>query len=94
MTECRAQCCRGAMILTLQPHEIPLLQQQSTELGVELKVETRPSGVGWVRFTDHPGSHCPMLDDATSSCRIYDQRPQRCRDFPERVVEGCIISGG
>ena len=92
--ECRAQCCRGAMILTLQAHEVSLLQRRASEFGVDLTVESRPEGMGWVRFADHSGSHCPMLDDATASCRIYEERPQRCRDFPERVVEGCIISGG
>lgn len=94
MTQCLAQCCRGATILALQPHEVVLLKQRADEFSVTLMVEDRPGGVGWVRFTDHPGNHCPMLDDVTSSCRIYEERPQRCRDFPERVTEGCIISGG
>ena len=94
MTQCRAQCCRGAIILMLQPHEVSLLRQRARKFDVALNVEDRADGTGWVRFAEHPGSHCPMLDDTTSSCRIYEERPQRCRDFPERMVEGCIISGG
>ena len=94
MTQCRAMCCRGAIILTLKPEEVPLLQQHATELGVDLNVEHRPGGVGWVRFAEHMGEHCPMLDSTTSACRIYADRPQRCRAFPETLVLGCLISGG
>ena len=93
-TQCRAMCCRGAIILTLRLAEVPILQQRAIEFGVELHVEPRPEGVSWVRFAEHPGDHCPMLDDATSACRIYKERPQRCRDFPEKLVAGCVISGG
>ena len=93
-TQCLAQCCRGAMILVLRPEETELLRQRAREFGVTLDVEDKEDGTGWVRFAEHPGAHCPMLDDATSSCRIYEERPRRCRDFPERMVDGCVISGG
>ena len=33
-------------------------------------------GGGNLLFLDHPGECCPMLDQATFACRIYEQRPR------------------
>ena len=33
-----------------------------------------------------------MLDPDTWACRIYADRPGRCRDFPERLTPGCPLS--
>ena len=93
MTQCKAMCCRGPILLQLTRDEVPSFREHAARLGVEAEVAQSPNGGGWVRFSDHPGEHCPMLDDATSSCRIYDDRPQRCRDFPQRPTPGCAISG-
>ena len=78
----------------MTPEEAAPFQKRALDLGIALDIELRPGGAGWVRFADHPGERCPMLDDDTSACRIYEQRPQRCRDFPETQIPGCIISGG
>ena len=94
MNQCRAMCCRGPYILRLSTAEIPAFKAHAVSLGVALTVQPTADGGGWVRFSDHPGQHCPMLDDATSACRIYESRPQRCREFPERLTPGCAISGG
>ena len=94
MSRCGGMCCRGNLILVLGAGEINRFQRLAAELGIDTQVETRPGGEGWVRFARHPGEHCPMLENDTSACRIYEERPQRCRDFPETVVAGCIISGG
>ena len=94
MNRCRAMCCRGQLILQLRPEEIETFSERGKNLGAPVSVIVRPDGGGWVRFGDHPGERCPMLDEETFGCRIYDQRPQRCRDFPDRVTPGCIISGG
>lgn len=94
MHQCRAMCCRGPLILRLSSQEVPAFQAHAAALGVALHITQSPDGGGWVRFSDHPGNHCPMLDDSTSACRIYHDRPQRCRDFPERPTPGCAISGG
>ena len=93
MSQCKAMCCRGALILQLTPDEVDGFKGQASKLGVEAQVAESPDGGGWVRFAEHPGEHCPMLDDATSACRIYQDRPQRCRDFPEKLTPGCAISG-
>ena len=93
MNQCRAMCCRGPLILQLTTEEVPVFAGLARDLGVAAEIATAPDG-GWVRFTDHQGECCPMLDGATSACLIYDQRPQRCRDFPEKRTPGCAISGG
>ena len=94
MEQCRAMCCRGPLVLRLTKDEVVDFKAHASRLQVESLVGEAPDGGGWVRFADHPGERCPMLDDATSACRIYEDRPQRCRDFPEKLTPGCAISGG
>ena len=94
MNECRAGCCRGYLTLAMTRDEVTSFRGHADRLGVEAKITTTSDGGGWLRFPDHPGAHCPMLDDATSACRIYEDRPQRCRDFPSDQLPGCAISGG
>lgn len=94
MNQCRAMCCRGPLILTLTGSELLSFERDASVLGVVLKVSKSPDGGGWVKFADHAGECCPMLDQATFACRVYATRPQRCRDFPEKLTPGCAISGG
>jgi Fe-S-cluster containining protein len=91
--ECRAQCCRGPLLLQLSGPEALAFRAHAAALGVALKLEESADGSSSVAFLEHEGGHCPMLDDATSTCRIYEDRPQRCRDFPDRPRRGCLISG-
>ena len=92
MEQCGAMCCRGPLILELTKEEVPGFREEASRLGVTAHISTRSNGAGWVRFTEHDGEHCPMLDQATNGCRIYEQRPQRCHEFPERPTPGCAIS--
>ena len=94
MNQCKAMCCRGPLILQLNMDEVQVFKGHAAALGVDLAIVQAPDDGGWVRFSDHAGEHCPMLDDATSICRIYKDRPQRCRDFPQKITPGCAISGG
>lgn len=94
MSQCKAMCCRGPLVLRLKRAEVPIFESRAAALGVYLMIQGTPDGGGWVRFADHPGNLCPMLDEATSACRIYDDRPERCREFPEKMTPGCAISGG
>ena len=94
MNQCRAKCCRGAWILSLSQAEAQVFKAKAEELGVEALISPAGDGGGWIRFADHSGESCPMLDPTTFACRIYDSRPQRCRSFPERLTPGCAISGG
>src|SRR5262245_13234978 len=91
--ECRAQCCRGPLVLHLTAAEVPGFKAHATALGVEVKVREGAGESGSVCFLEHAGEHCPMLDDATSACRIYADRPERCKQFPEIPRPGCAISG-
>lgn len=93
MHQCRAMCCRGPLILRLTWQEALAFKGHAAALGVALKMSQAPDGGSWVRFSEHVGKCCPMLDQAISACRIYQERPQRCRDFPERATPGCAISG-
>ncbi len=93
MNYCRAMCCRGALVLSLTDAEAGQFQERGDELGVQVVIARRDGGGAWVRFSDHEGERCPMLDPATYRCRIYERRPQRCRDFPEKPTPGCPISG-
>jgi Fe-S-cluster containining protein len=94
MNQCRAMCCRGPLVLALSEKERLAFEQNALEMGVPVKVSTSPDGGGWVKFSEHGGECCPMLDRTSFACRIYADRPQRCRDFPEKLTLGCAISGG
>lgn len=94
MHQCRAMCCRGPQCLRLTPAEVASFKGHAADLGVAIHILESPEGAGIVRFLDHPGEHCPMLDDLTSVCRIYSSRPSPCREFPEKLRPGCAISGG
>jgi len=93
MNQCRAMCCRGPLILRLSGDESSRFEEQAMALGLTVKVDAAPGGGGWVKFAEHTGERCPMLEDTTSACLIYQDRPQRCRIFPEIPTPGCAISG-
>jgi len=92
MHKCRAMCCRGPLYLSLKASEVLPFQAQAKALGVELVLVEADDGAGFVSFLEHPGEHCPMLDDATSACRVYADRPERCRQFPDKPRPDCEIS--
>ncbi|MFQ6026600.1 MAG: YkgJ family cysteine cluster protein [Dehalococcoidia bacterium] len=92
MNQCRAGCCRGPLILRLSQAEAATLKQQALQLGIDLKSGFPSNTGGWLKFSDYPGERCPMLDPITFACHIYADRPQRCRDFPERLTPGCALS--
>ena len=94
MNECRAGCCRGPLLLELTAAEVDDFKRRAVALGLTVAVARRPDGGGWLRFADYPGERCPMLHPDTFACRIYADRPGRCRRFPERKTPGCAISGG
>jgi Fe-S-cluster containining protein len=93
MNECRAQCCRGPLVLHLGADEVAGFRERGAALGEELRLRESTDGGATVVFLEHAGERCPMLDDATSACRIYESRPERCRAFPDRPRADCAISG-
>ena len=89
---CRAQCCQGPLVLRLSEEEKLIFQQKADGMGTTLKITLL--GQSWIlKFQDHQGGRCPMLDSGTSICRIYNDRPSRCRLFPGKPIPGCAISG-
>ena len=92
MEQCRGQCCRGALILRLGKNEVAEFKEMGAHLGIETNISVSRYGDAWVKFSDHIGDHCPMLDPETSRCLIYDNRPTRCQAFPEKPTPGCPIS--
>jgi Fe-S-cluster containining protein len=94
MNKCKALCCRDPYILTLLTGEIDSFRTEANNLGISLDIEMSANGEGWVRFSEYEEQSCPMLDSANSICKIYDNRPMRCRDFPDSIIPGCEISGG
>ena len=93
MDQCRAMCCRGPLILRLEPEEVAVFHREAVHLGTTADISPAADGGGNLLFLDHPGECCPMLDQATLACRIYEQRPRVCREFPRRPESGCAISG-
>jgi Fe-S-cluster containining protein len=93
MNQCKAQCCKGPLLLRLSDEEVSVLENLAENLEVDIVTTRAPHGGRWLRFSDHAGERCPFLDKTTSACRIYHNRPQRCREFPERPTPGCAISG-
>ena len=93
MEECRAMCCRGPLILRLEPEEVAGFRSAAAGLGVTADISPAADGGGNLLFLDHPGEACPMLDQTTYACRIYDRRPRCCREFPRKPEPGCAISG-
>lgn len=92
MEACRGGCCRGPLLLHLTATELPAIRAHAVRLGVPLHAREAPDGTAEVAFDAHPGGHCPMLDGASSACRIYDERPSRCREYPDRRRPDCILS--
>ena len=92
MDECRAMCCRGPLILRLEPDEIAPFYRAADGLGERVEVSPAADQGGNVFFLEHQGERCPMLDPTTWGCRIYDQRPDVCRAFPRKLEPGCAIS--
>ncbi len=88
---CGALCCQGPQVLVLAAEEVAPMRAHATRLGVALVLHARDDGGASLRFPDHEGERCPMLD-ARDACRIYEARPTRCRAFPEGPRPGCVIS--
>ena len=94
MNRCHAMCCRGPLLLELAPEEVEDFIANGKRLQVEVRLNRGINNAAWLKFADHEGERCPMLDPESFACRIYEQRPARCRDFPVRRTPGCAISGG
>ncbi len=90
---CGAQCCQGPLILKLSGEEKLIFQHKADHTRIPLKMTLLDKS--WlVKFQDHQGARCPMLDSESKKCLIYEDRPRQCRTFPSHPIEGCEISSG
>jgi len=85
-------CCRGPLVLQLTVIEHEFLKNVGKQFQLPVVSSATMDGRYILKFLDHPGLHCPMLDSETSMCRIYEDRPKVCREFPVKVTPGCLIS--
>ena len=92
MDQCRGQCCRGPLILDLDKNEVAEFKEMAASLGIETHISVSHYGAAWVKFSEHIGEHCPMLNPDTSQCLIYNNRPARRPAFPEKPPPGRPIS--
>ncbi|HET6344515.1 MAG TPA: YkgJ family cysteine cluster protein [Myxococcota bacterium] len=92
MGTCRAGCCQGPAYLPLAAAEVRDFAARALRIGSTVRLRLAADGTAQVRFPEHPGDRCPMLDPATFACRIYETRPARCRAFPEAPRPGCPLS--
>ena len=80
-TEC-ANCCRTTLTCVVPDEFAPLaraLGLSIEDLKVQvLRMEDDVGEMGEARWV--LPSPCPLLDG--NLCRIYDERPQQCRDYP------------
>ena len=64
MDQCRAMCCRGPLILRLEPDEVAVFHREAVRLGTTADISPAADGGGNLLFLDHPGG---VLPDAGSS---------------------------
>lgn len=89
--ECGAQCCRAPGHFKLTRTELVPLRQAANRLHVRFTVvaTAAPDTV----VADHAlnGGTCAFLDRKTNLCRVYEDRPDACRRFPERYEPRCAL---
>ena len=87
-------CCRGPLILRLEPDEIAPFYRDADRLDAVIQIRRAPDGSGTPAIPRPPtASAARCWDAATAACRIYPRRPQCCRNFPRKPEPGCAISG-
>ena len=98
---CGARCCRGPAVVELSPAELTRLRRLALHRGltpwhgraVDETIKGNASGYGG-HMVLSAGEHCLFLDDETNLCTIYEERPERCRQFPlQEKQRGCLLSG-
>ncbi len=74
-----ANCCKTISPI-IEPEEIPqLLQAMGIESGDLFEKYIEMDSDGDFVFKMQP---CPMLELETNQCKIYENRPKACREFP------------
>ncbi|MCB2147905.1 MAG: YkgJ family cysteine cluster protein [Deltaproteobacteria bacterium] len=83
-----ADCCKKFPFVELTENEIERLERVT---GLPFEVFTNPKGKTieeyFLKFREN--GYCFFLDenDDTYSCRVYESRPEICRNFPSTPVQ-------
>jgi Fe-S-cluster containining protein len=94
-TTCFANCCRMPVEVRL-PDLVRLglasedeaqgsIRKLAKRLVKEGVIKSYREGTEFFMLTQKSNHDCYFLDSVTRLCRVYDQRPDTCRDFPARV---------
>lgn len=99
--DCGAKCCRTARGLIARTVEMRRLKELATTLRVKARFLCLPTVSGDRETFGQPrwqlqqvDGACPFLDRTLNLCRIYEERPKVCRDFPTRPHQGCLLWPG
>lgn len=88
MTRCTGHCCRR---FHLDPDAVERLLHEPETLrdGVQIRDMLLPTG-------EEDYWTCVNYDPEGTACKIYDERPEMCREHPPSGAcsyEGCTLSG-
>lgn len=86
---CGAQCCRAPGWFALTPEELERIDLLAQELDIEVLIYPRDDGAFVLDHLTNGGT-CPFLDE-DKLCRIYEHRPQACREFPVKPSPRCLV---
>ena len=91
--QCGARCCRAPGSFSLDDDELARLAAHADRLGVRFTTFVDPHWPGHHR-ADHGvnGGACSFLDRDTNLCRVYDDRPDACRQFPQTYEPECRLT--
>lgn len=83
--QCGGKCCRMIGYLKVTNEERRRMARLDWRIGAKfIKMVERP---GWYAMN----LPCPLQDKQTNLCTAHDARPQCCRNFPSKPVDGCLV---
>jgi Fe-S-cluster containining protein len=92
--QCGAKCCRAPGQVIVSRQEATKLKALASQLKVKLVLLSAPIlGHRLSLDFDKNGGKCPFLS-RENLCRIYEDRPEGCRNFPDRPTMGCLLNPG
>jgi Fe-S-cluster containining protein len=84
--ECGARCCTNSGEILLREGEGEKYLALAKQRGVDLKLVDGLSGSQYIPLP------CPFLENGTL-CSIHDQKPEPCKTYPWKKMDGCMVAG-
>jgi Fe-S-cluster containining protein len=85
--QCGARCCRAPGHFVCDEDELIELREHADRLGVRFRIIQTGRPDRYIADHGNNGGACAFLDRDTNLCRIYETRPQACRDYPFTAKE-------